>query len=119
MIVRTSLFVVVIALSACRSSSETQLVGRWEIPLGNVSVVFNFRRDHMLQIEGTENVPAIIAKGTWRLDGDKLYIHATLTEPSSNPPAPDMTWTVITITSGELKVKRLGIDFVDTYKRIK
>src|SRR3979490_1572359 len=59
------------AFAGCSRSSESKLVGRWQLP--GTPIKATFRADHTFQMETSDGHNSrVLVTGSWRCEGDQL-----------------------------------------------
>ena len=79
---------------------------------------FNFHRDHTVHVEDLK-YRAVFAEGTWRLEAHKLSVHAVGADFLQKPRSPDFTWTLVSVSDNQLKLKDAGSDIVRVHQRVR
>jgi hypothetical protein len=110
--------IALLCLAACHhtSTTEANLVGKWENTLPDANMAMVLRPDHVLEWQGTHTTPPSVDKGTWRVEGDHLILIPSLA--LREPSTPYFSDAIVRLTSDELEVRTTG-ETVLLFRRVK
>ncbi len=106
----TLALVVLAALTACKRSTESKLLGTWNIPVIDAVTRVTYKPDHTCDIwsDGMGGVTTDIAE--WRVEGDQIITRYKGKESKT---------TIVNLTRDDLQIKEAGEQMVFTYTRVK
>jgi hypothetical protein len=99
--------IAVLCLTGCQRSTETKLIGTWDIHVKDATDRVTYKPDHICF---TSMAGVTTLAGQWRVKGNQLIATYKNQEVKA---------TIVKITGDELKLKFAGKDTVYTWTRVK
>ena len=96
--------------SACQRSTESKLIGTWNVPVIDASTRITYKADHTCDVWSDGLGGASTETAEWRLEGDRIITRYKGREAAT---------IIVSISQKDLRVKDANKDTIFTYTRVK